>query len=485
MQNTPNYPNSIKRRTDVTSPLQWIDVDNNFQFPNAWKSSKSYSQGMQVLWNDYLGEPFNPHGEMAYWICTSNHLSSNSNAPGTGLVWEKIAGLNADYLHGYSYSDFITVDGGTVTGEMNFNGIVNINNEIIIPSNNLHITSPNGEICYVSYDSANDSNGNTTINFRSIGDPVNVAYLTDLSAYLNLYSNSTVYSVPNFTVGFTANGATFTGLTKFNAGLTANGAIFTGATSISGYSAMFMAPVNFENGFISYSGGATFNGAGGTTGLSAIFLGPASFNYGLTASTGYFSTSLTVNNTFNLHDPINNQMGIFKYDLPSDGNGTTTISFNSTGATEYVIYASDLVGIYARLSGGTFSGITHFSAGLTATGATFNGNIQATGYKTPTGTSTGFLKADGSTDTTTYQPKGPTSTVVLSAASWVANSQTVTVSGVTSSNTVMIGAPTDRTQFLQFASSVISCTAQGANSLTFVCNTTPNIDITLNIKIES
>lgn len=50
----------------------------------------------------------------------------------------------------------------------------------------------------------------------------------------------------------------------------------------------------------------------------------------------------------------------------------------------------------------TFSDLTTFSAGLTATGATFTGNIQATGFKTPGGSSTGFLKADGSVDSSFY-----------------------------------------------------------------------------------
>jgi hypothetical protein len=73
----------------------------------------------------------------------------------------------------------------------------------------------------------------------------------------------------------------------------------------------------------------------------------------------------------------------------------------------------------------------------------------------------------------------------LSAASWSSNSLTVTVSGVTTSNLVTISAPSDRTQFTAYAVAGISCTAQGTNSLTFVCDSTPNIDIRINVKIES
>lgn len=91
MKNTPNYTNNIKRRTSETGPLSWLDVDYNFQYANFWISGKTYKQGMKVSWNDYLGLPFNTNGQMSEWICTADHISNNSNPPGSiSGYWERI-----------------------------------------------------------------------------------------------------------------------------------------------------------------------------------------------------------------------------------------------------------------------------------------------------------------------------------------------------------------------------------------------------------
>lgn len=72
-------------------------------------------------------------------------------------------------------------------------------------------------------------------------------------------------------------------------------------------------------------------------------------------------------------------------------------------------------------------------------------------------------------------------TATLVAADWSSNTQTVTVSGVTSTNTVIISAaPASIGDYLNAG---IMCTAQSTDSLTFVCNTVPTNNITLNIAI--
>lgn len=72
-------------------------------------------------------------------------------------------------------------------------------------------------------------------------------------------------------------------------------------------------------------------------------------------------------------------------------------------------------------------------------------------------------------------------TVTLAAASWSGSSQTVTATGVTASNTVLIGAaPASASEYNTCG---VLCTAQGADSLTFTCTSTPTNDLTVNVII--
>lgn len=71
--------------------------------------------------------------------------------------------------------------------------------------------------------------------------------------------------------------------------------------------------------------------------------------------------------------------------------------------------------------------------------------------------------------------------VSLPVASWSSNSQTVTVSGVTTTNTVVVSpAPAS---FADYSTSVVHCSAQGTNSLTFTCSETPASALTVNVLI--
>jgi len=71
--------------------------------------------------------------------------------------------------------------------------------------------------------------------------------------------------------------------------------------------------------------------------------------------------------------------------------------------------------------------------------------------------------------------------VSLPVASWSSNSQTVTVSGVTATNTVVVSPAPD--SFGDYSTSVVHCTAQGNNSLTFTCSETPAGALTVNVLI--
>lgn len=73
--------------------------------------------------------------------------------------------------------------------------------------------------------------------------------------------------------------------------------------------------------------------------------------------------------------------------------------------------------------------------------------------------------------------------VSLTVANWSSNSQTVSVTGVTASNNVVVSpAPSSIDNYV---ASGIKCTAQASNSLTFTCTTTPTSAISVNVLILS
>lgn len=66
-------------------------------------------------------------------------------------------------------------------------------------------------------------------------------------------------------------------------------------------------------------------------------------------------------------------------------------------------------------------------------------------------------------------------TITLASADWSANSQTVNVTGITATGIVFVSPdPTDQSAY---TSAGIICSAQGAGTLTFTCDTTPSADI--------
>lgn len=75
----------------------------------------------------------------------------------------------------------------------------------------------------------------------------------------------------------------------------------------------------------------------------------------------------------------------------------------------------------------------------------------------------------------------PSTMPELTVAGWSNNTQTVTVTGVTATNTVFVSpAPASAADY---AAAGIVCTAQAADSLTFTCTTVPTNAITVNVVI--
>lgn len=77
-------------------------------------------------------------------------------------------------------------------------------------------------------------------------------------------------------------------------------------------------------------------------------------------------------------------------------------------------------------------------------------------------------------------------TATLTTSGWSSNSQTIAVTGVVADTSAQVidVAPASKTDAENWASAGIWCTAQGANSLTFTCNTVPTAAITVNVKIQ-
>jgi len=71
---------------------------------------------------------------------------------------------------------------------------------------------------------------------------------------------------------------------------------------------------------------------------------------------------------------------------------------------------------------------------------------------------------------------------LLESASWSAKTQTINVRGVTTTNEIWWDASTLADSILAGQANIF-CSAQGADSLTFVCNTTPSSDINIKVKI--
>ena len=76
-------------------------------------------------------------------------------------------------------------------------------------------------------------------------------------------------------------------------------------------------------------------------------------------------------------------------------------------------------------------------------------------------------------------------TVTLSASGWSGNSQTITASGVSASETAQLITPTPAiaSQSAYYEAGIM-CTGQAANSLTFTCQTVPTSNLTVYVVIQ-
>ena len=104
-------------------------------------------------------------------------------------------------------------------------------------------------------------------------------------------------------------------------------------------------------------------------------------------------------------------------------------------------------------------------------------------------TASGLLKGNGSGGVsaavkgTDYAGPSVGVSVTLRASGWNANAktQTVSVAGVTATANCIITAAPD--SYMAYAEAGVRCTAQGAGTLTFACETVPTADVAANVLI--
>lgn len=156
-------------------------------------------------------------------------------------------------------------------------------------------------------------------------------------------------------------------------------------------------------------------------------------------------------------NPIRNVSAIF------GGTGFTIRSSGTTAMNAYMLNISTSDG-------------THISGGLTSS------NIDATNI-----TVSNVGSGDTAVPNKAYvDSKSPTSvTITLTTSGWSSNTQTVTVSGVSATETAQLITPTPAiaSQSAYYEAGIM-CTGQAANSLTFTCQTVPTSNLTVYVVIQ-
>ena len=127
--------------------------------------------------------------------------------------------------------------------------------------------------------------------------------------------------------------------------------------------------------------------------------------------------------------------------------------------------------------------------GYTGTETQFNTDLAAVGGKQAKITASGILKGNGAGGViaavkgTDYAAPSVGVSVTLTSSGWNANAktQTVSVSGVTATANCVITAAPD--SYMAYAKAGVRCTAQGAGTLTFACETVPTANVAANVLI--
>lgn len=169
----------------------------------------------------------------------------------------------------------------------------------------------------------------------------------------------------------------------------------------------------------------------------------------------------------------------------ANGVANPTLNVNGTGAKNIYRFGTNAPSTAAKSSWNpgsvvafTYDGSYWQMVGWLNDDTTYS-NMSASEMSTGTATTTRLVTAQNLA--ACYEKKKSTATASLTVAGWSSNSQTVTVSGVTTSNTVIVSpAPAS---LEAYAAAGVYCSAQAANKLTFTCKTVPSAALTVNVVI--
>lgn len=84
-------------------------------------------------------------------------------------------------------------------------------------------------------------------------------------------------------------------------------------------------------------------------------------------------------------------------------------------------------------------------------------------------------------DLANKQDKHKTATLTLSTSGWSSQAQTVSVSDISATDTIVVSPSPEH--IAAYSEAGVYCSAQAANSLTFTCDSTPSADISVNVIV--
>jgi hypothetical protein len=330
-----------------------------------------------------------------------------------GIYWDVYSGLTSYITSAYTVGDGYSDISGVTNGNLALKSFSGTNITIIDSGSKLTFSG-------ISVNDVPQFSGGT-VSGATIFTNGLTANTISATTYQNLptdvfvtggtYSNGTAtftnntggtFSIIGFTTPFT--GGTVTGATNFTNGLSANTISATTYQNLP--TDVFVTGGTYSNGSATFTNntGGTFTVTGFYTGATDVFVtggtysnGTATFtnNTGGTFTVSGFTTPFTGGTVTGATSFTNgltaNTISATTYqNLPTDvfvTGGTysnSTITFtNNTGGTFTV------TGINTPFTGGTVTGATNFTGGLTANTLTVNGNATITGNTTVTGTISG------------------------------------------------------------------------------------------------
>lgn len=229
------------------------------------------------------------------------------------------------------------------------------------------------------------------------------------------------------------------------------------------------------------------------------------------------NTNITHQADVNLTTVTNNTMAVVKADLTVNKGAVLYVTFTNSSAFTNGTGTTDASTFYMTVNGGSSRSI-YYRNNSSPTGITLKTSTAKTRFRsnntygfiydgvrwwittdfdsntTYTSGTDAELTAGTVTSTRVWTPKilhdyiashggssATTLTVTLSASGWSNGTQTVTATGVTASNNVIVSpAPAS---YMSYGASGIYCSAQASNSLTFTCASVPGSAITVNVLI--